>query len=95
MSLTAIADGINANMPEGGVDGSLKFDCGDDGVIVLADGVATTIDRETDCTIKLTTENLTKLLTGKLNPMTSVMTGKLKISGNAGVAMKLGALLKG
>ena len=93
--LSEIADEMNANMPAGGFDGSLKFDCGDDGVIVLADGVASTADRDTDCTVKLTTENLTKLLTGKLNPMTSVMTGKLKISGNAGVAMKLGALLKG
>ncbi|MDU8927902.1 SCP2 sterol-binding domain-containing protein [Alisedimentitalea sp. MJ-SS2] len=95
MSLAAIADGINANMPKSGFEWSLKFDCGDDGVIVLADGVASTEDRDTDCTIKLTTENLTKLLLGKLNPMTSVMTGKLKVSGNAGVAMKLGSLLKG
>ncbi|WP_421702259.1 SCP2 sterol-binding domain-containing protein [Aliiroseovarius sp.] len=95
MTLTTIADGINANLPKGGFEGSLKFDCGADGVIVLADGAASTTDQDTDCTIRLSTDNLTKLLTGKLNPMTSVMMGKLKVSGNAGVAMKLGALLKG
>ncbi len=95
MPLTTIADGINANLPEGGFDGSLKFDCGKDGVIVLSDGAASTTDQDTDCTIRLSTENLTKLLTGKLNPMTGVMMGKLKVSGNAAVAMKLGALLKG
>ncbi|MEY2960497.1 MAG: hypothetical protein RLZ60_327, partial [Pseudomonadota bacterium] len=33
------------------------------------------------------------LLAGKLNPMTGVVTGKLKISGNPAVAMKLGKLL--
>ncbi len=95
MPLTAIADGINANMPAGGFEGSLKFDCGDDGVIVLANGAATTLDQDTDCTIKLSKDNLGKLLTGKLNPMTGVMMGKLKVSGNAAVAMKLGSLLKG
>ncbi len=74
-------------------DGSLKFDCGDDGVVVLADGSATNVDQDTDCTIKITQDNLVKLLTGKLNPMTGVMMGKLKVSGDMGVAMKLGQLL--
>lgn len=92
--LERIAEGINAGMAGRGFDGSLKFDCGEDGVIVLADGVATTEDRETDCTIALSIGNLEKLLTGKLNPMTGVMMGKLKISGNPAVAMKLGSLLK-
>ncbi|WP_197917666.1 SCP2 sterol-binding domain-containing protein [Thiosulfatihalobacter marinus] len=74
-------------------DGSLKFDCGDAGVVVLADGTATTCDQDTDCTIRISEENLVKLLTGKLNPMTGVMMGKLKVSGDMGVAMKLGKLL--
>lgn len=75
-------------------DGSLKFDCGEDGVIVLADGTATDQDQSTDCTLKLSEENLSKLLIGKLNPMTAVMLGKIKISGNPAVAMKLAELLK-
>ncbi|MCE8005498.1 SCP2 sterol-binding domain-containing protein [Aestuariivita sp.] len=75
-------------------NGSLKFDCGADGVIVLADGTATDVDQETDCTLSLSPENLSKLLMGKLNPMTAVMMGKIKISGNPAVAMKLGDLLK-
>ncbi|SHJ85711.1 Putative sterol carrier protein [Shimia gijangensis] len=74
-------------------DGSLKFDCGDDGVVVLTNGTATDVDQDTDCTIKISEDNLVKLLTGKLNPMTGVMTGKLKVSGDMGVAMKLGQLL--
>ncbi len=75
-------------------EGSLKFDCGADGVIVLADGTATNIDRETDCNLKMSQDNVMKLLTGKLNPMTAVMMGKIKISGNPAVAMKLADLLK-
>ncbi|MEX0306531.1 MAG: SCP2 sterol-binding domain-containing protein [Ruegeria sp.] len=91
--LQDIADGIQKGLNGKNFDGSLKFDCGEDGVIVLADNTASTKDRETDCTIRISRENLTKLLTGKLNPMTGVALGKLKISGNMGVAMKLGQLL--
>ncbi|MFY0620397.1 MAG: SCP2 sterol-binding domain-containing protein [Pelagimonas sp.] len=75
-------------------EGSLKFDCGDEGVIVLADGNATDQDQDTDCTLALTADNLVKLLKGQLNPMTAVMMGKIKVSGNPAVAMKLADLLK-
>ncbi|WP_170771368.1 SCP2 sterol-binding domain-containing protein [Ruegeria lacuscaerulensis] len=91
--LQEIADGIQKGLTGKSFDGSLKFDCGEDGVIVLADNQATTQDQDTDCTIRISRDNLTKLLTGKLNPMTGVALGKLKISGNMGVAMKLGQLL--
>ncbi len=91
--LQEIAEGLRKGLSDKRFDDSLKFDCGADGVIVLADNTATTQDRETDCTIRISRENLGKLLTGKLNPMTGVMMGKLKISGDMGVAMKLGQLL--
>jgi putative sterol carrier protein len=73
--------------------GSLKFDCGEEGVIVLADGTASTIDREADCTLRLSRENLVNLLKGKLNPMMAMATGKLKLSGNPTVALGLAKLL--
>ncbi len=73
----------------------LKFDCGADGMIFVGpDGVDTT-DADADCTIRITTENLSKLIKGDLNPMTGVMMGKLKVSGNPAIAMKMAALLKG
>lgn len=75
-------------------DGSLKFDCGDDGVIVLADGTATDVDQETDCSLKMSQDNVMKLLSGKLNPITALAMGKIKISGNPAIAMKLADLLK-
>jgi putative sterol carrier protein len=93
MALQDIANGIQSGLGDKNFEGSLKFDCGYDGVIVLADNTATTQDRDTDCTIRVSQDNLVKLLTGKLNPMTGVAMGKLKISGNMGVAMKLGQLL--
>jgi len=93
MTLHEIADRIQTGLNVTCFDGSLKFDCGDAGVIVLADNQASTTDQDTDCTLRLSQDNLVKLLTGKLNPMTGVMTGKLKISGNMSVAMKLAQLL--
>lgn len=88
-----LAEKIHAGLSGKSFDGSLKFDCGEDGVIVLSNGAASTQDQDTDCTIKISQDNLVKLLTGKLNPMTGVMMGKLKISGDMGVAMKLGKLI--
>ncbi len=76
------------------LSGSLKFDSGDDGVIILEDQTVSNVDRDADCTIKITAANLAKLIKGKLNPMTGVVTGKLKVSGDARIALKLGELLK-
>ncbi len=88
-----IAERIGRKLGETPFQGSLKFDCGAEGVIVLADGMAATVDRATDCTLKISRENLVKLLTGKLNPMLAMATGKLKLSGDPAVAMRLAKLI--
>jgi putative sterol carrier protein len=93
MPLTDLADRIRGGLSGKSFDGTMKFDCGEDGVIVLAEGGASTEDRETDCTIRISRDNLVKLLTGQLNPVTGVMLGKLKVSGDMGVAIGLGKLL--
>ncbi|XP_017574208.1 sterol carrier protein 2b [Pygocentrus nattereri] len=42
-----------------------------------------------DCTISMTDSDLLALMTGKMNPQTAFFQGKLKITGNMGMAMKL------
>ncbi len=91
--LEKIAADIRKALETKSFSGSLKFDCGEAGVIVLADGTASTTDRETDCTLRLSQENLVNLLKGKLNPMMAMATGKLKLSGSPTVAMGLAKLL--
>lgn len=42
-----------------------------------------------DVSIKISDDNLDKLLRGELNPMTAMFTGKLKVKGNVGLAQRL------
>lgn len=42
-----------------------------------------------DCTITMEDENFVKLISGQLNPQMAFMTGKLKVAGNMGLALKL------
>ncbi|NXC18420.1 NLTP protein, partial [Corythaeola cristata] len=46
-------------------------------------------DKKADCTITMADTDLLALMTGKMNPQTAFFQGKLKISGNMGMAMKL------
>ena len=93
LDMNEIAEGIARGLEGKSFEASLKFDCGTEGVLILRDGGVTTEDGPTDCTLKISKENLGKLLTGKLNAMTGVMTGKLKASGDLSVAMRLVKLL--
>ena len=56
----------------------------DDGRVSVTEGGG-----EADCTISATQENFQKMVSGDLNPTTAYMTGKLKIKGDMGAAMKL------
>ena len=94
MSLESITQSIRTKMgDDSGLEATLKFDCGADGVIVL-DGVSSpntvsNTDSETDCTVAVSLENLQAMMDGQLNSVTGFMSGKLKVSGDMSVAMKL------
>jgi putative sterol carrier protein len=94
MSLESITQSIRTKMgDDSGLEATLKFDCGADGVIVL-DGVSSpntvsNTDAETDCTVTVSLENLQAMMDGQLNSVTGFMSGKLKVSGEMSVAMKL------
>ena len=48
---------------------------------------------EADTTISINSENLQKLMKGGLDPTLAYMTGKLKVEGKMGVALKINSLL--
>ncbi|XP_008826641.1 non-specific lipid-transfer protein isoform X1 [Nannospalax galili] len=49
-------------------------------------------DKKADCTITMADSDLLALMTGKMNPQSAFFQGKLKITGNMGLAMKLQSL---
>ena len=57
----------------------------DDGRVSVTDGAAP----DADCTITSSEENFERIVAGELNPTSAYMTGKLKVKGNMGAAMKL------
>ena len=82
MDMPTITETLRAKVGDAsGLNATLKFDCGDDGVAYI-DGRSTpnTVDN---------TENLAALLTGELEPATGFMMGRFKVSGDMSVALKL------
>ncbi|MCW2236634.1 SCP2 sterol-binding domain-containing protein [Azospirillum canadense] len=83
-----------------GLKANVRFAMEDDAVVrVDARETPVAIRREdgaaedADCTIRISGENLKKLMDGRLNPMLAFTMGKLKVDGSMGVAMKLAQLL--
>ena len=94
MSLADTTETIRSKMGENsGLGATLKFDCGDEGVIYVdAATVPNTVsneDKPADCTIRISRPDLDALLAGELNPTMAFMTGKIGVDGDMSVAMKL------
>ncbi|MBP0483298.1 SCP2 sterol-binding domain-containing protein [Sagittula salina] len=91
--LAEIAEKMQRGLDKRPLAEVIKFDCGADGAITLEGGQALLEDRPAQCTIHMTAENLKKLIAGQLNPMTAFAMGRLKVSGDMALALKLGQLL--
>lgn len=94
MDLQACTEAIRTKVgADSGLGATLKFDCGADGVIRIdGDSTPNTVTNDnldSDCTVGITLENLNAMLRGDLDPTTGFMAGKLKVSGDMGVAMRL------
>jgi len=76
-----------------GVNHSYLFDIEGEGqwFVRVADGAVSvaTGGGDADATIATTGETFAKIVSGEQNPTTAYMTGKLKIKGDIGAAMKL------
>ena len=80
----------------GAIGGTIKFVIDD--TVVFVDGTGTknmvsNSNEDADCTITTSASALKDMQSGDLNPMTAVMSGKVKISGDMGLAMKVQSLM--
>lgn len=99
MSLESLTEAIRAqaalNPPLGY---KVKFDLGDLGIIFW-DGTGATpeVTNEdggaADTVMNMSEDNLQSLVNGTLDPQLAYMTGKLKVEGSLGVALKLAGMM--
>ena len=78
------------------IGGTIKFEIDGNSICIDGTGSENKIlleDMEADCTITMAGSLMEDLKNGKVNPMMAVMSGKLKIKGDQGLAMKLQAFM--
>ena len=84
------AQGINASyLFDVTGAGAWKVDVEDASGVKVTEGAT-----DAATTITIGEDDFTKLVGGELNPMTAFMTGKLKVKGDMGAAMKLQKLFQ-
>lgn len=75
------------------LNATLKFDCGTEGCIfvdaLVSPHIVSNENQDANCTVTLNLESLVSLLAGELNPVSGFMSGKLAISGDMSIAMRL------
>lgn len=76
----------------------VRFDLTDTGEAILLDATSGAAELseskdDADAVLKLSTDTLDKLISGRIGPMLAFSTGRLKVEGSQGVALKLAGLL--
>lgn len=84
---------LSAKLDGASMDGSVKFDLVGVGALRIDEDGVSINDDEADCTLSADADVFQDILDGNTNPTAAFMTGKLKIDGDMGMAMKLAAML--
>lgn len=93
--IDAAVSAISAKL-DGSFEGSAKFVIEGEGAVLVDGGgvrAATEAD-EADVTMTADAETFQEILSGDLNPTSAFMSGRLKLDGDMGTAMKLGQALR-
>ena len=84
---------LNAKLAGANFDGTAKFDIDGEGAVVIDGNGARAGDDETDVTLSADVDTFQGILSGDTNATSAFMTGKLKVDGDMGMAMKLASVL--
>ena len=77
----------------GAFDGTAKFEIEGEGAVMIDANGVRAADEPADVTMSADAETFQSILSGDTNPTAAFMTGKLKVDGDMGMAMKLGSVL--
>ncbi|MEM0935004.1 MAG: SCP2 sterol-binding domain-containing protein [Pseudomonadota bacterium] len=75
------------------IGGTAKFDITGEGSIMIDDSGVRAGDDDADVTLSADLETFRAILDGETNPTAAYMTQKLTVTGDLGLAMKLGSVL--
>jgi putative sterol carrier protein len=89
----AAVTALNAKLGGQGIDGSVKFVIEDEGSVRIDEDGARADDGEADCVMTADADTFRGILDGEVNPTAAFMSGRLKVDGDMGLAMKLGSIL--
>lgn len=84
---------LNEKLGAGAFDGTAKFVIEEEGAIMLDSDGARAGDDEAEVTMTADAETFREILDGSLNPTAAFMSGKLKVDGDMGAAMRLAPAL--
>ena len=80
---------LNEKLGDADFDGTVKFDIEGTGSVVVDSNGARVSDEPADVTLTADADTFEGIMSGDVNPTSAFMTGKLKVDGDMGVAMKL------
>ena len=91
----AAVTALNRRLEGAGLDGAVRFVIEDEGAVLIDAGGAAADSGagDADCTLTASAETFQDILAGDLDPTAAFMSGRLRVDGNMGLAMKLGTLL--
>ena len=92
-TIEAAVKALSERLSGGAMDGSVRFVIEDEGSIRVDESGVSADDSEADCTMTADQETFQGILEGEISPTAAFMTGRLKVDGDMGLAMKLGNLL--
>lgn len=90
--LTHAITALSARL-SGGFDGTAKFEITGEGTIMVDDAGVRAGDDAAEVTLIADAQTFRGIIEGDVNPTMAFMSGKLKVEGDMGMAMKLGAAL--
>ncbi len=93
-SLADITDRLRRALEgQPGLERTLKLDLRGDGFVFIDGAEVSNEDRPADCTVSVSADDLAALANGLLDPMNALMRGRMRVSGDMSVAVRLQPIL--